>query len=147
MNLVKASSILYPILGENVADIVLSYMKPKKRKAIINKPNMRKFFIDNDLWLYKINDACRLFKAYPPDIECCKSLLEDRDCKDHPIRCQRHEDFKEDCDVIAIIAMPEWVGYSETRLIDRITTIVVQKNIGINLYKAYYEDTLLEMKN
>ena len=26
MNLVKASSVLYPILGENIGDIILNYM-------------------------------------------------------------------------------------------------------------------------
>ena len=40
MNFAKASSILYPILGENVADIVLGYMDPKDEFAPKNKSNM-----------------------------------------------------------------------------------------------------------
>ena len=65
MNLVKASSVLYPIFGENVSDIILNYMVPTKRKSHMDKSNLRQYCIDYGIKLSFVDPAyCELSNIF-----------------------------------------------------------------------------------
>ena len=106
MNFAKASSVLYPILGENVSDIILSFMKPsnatlKSMQIDSSKINTYKFCKSIGLtkWYNEIFDE--MMKTFNSTGDCGKAIINKRDCKDHnqwTSNCRR--DLERPCQII-----------------------------------------------
>ena len=143
MNFAKASSILYPILGENVADIILSYMKPKKRKVITDKPNMYKLFKKYKLKIYKIDHTYNLLKHAYFSNNCNKEFIENRECKIHGDYSWEHRYclgvLRETLD---IIDTPNWMIINDY-LYDSILEDMEDNDIDILILEAFVADLKL----
>lgn len=111
MNLVKASAILYPILGENVGDIVLSYVIPDKYKYTGNNHNLHEFFNDNDLDSAKIDETFDNIKRIHSENECNRGYMKYEGCTLHGRAC--YDDVDEKYDLYSMLfrlsSKPEWL--------------------------------------
>lgn len=146
MNLVKASIILYPILGENVSNIILSYMKPNIPKIKPKRPNMYKFFKENGLVLSKVDRAYDDLKHYYEEGEsdCYKSAIDHRECKDE--RDPGH--ICSQCDLDGMIMeyskFSKWVEFSDSTA-DALSREIERSRIETHFRKAFLVDYYLDI--
>ena len=148
MNFAKASSVLYPILGENVADIVLSYMKPKKRKVITDKRNMFEFFKNNNLRLSEIDHIYQNLKQkLSPNMECLQLLLDRKDCRCRwCVPCVKYEELVDICNIFGLIT-EEWKYKAG---VDREIVKIIYNcnyNMPIELYREFIKDFEIEKQS
>lgn len=87
MNLVKASSVLYPILGENVGDIILSYMIPNEQEYKKDRLYLCQFCVENGLNISYVDQLFEELKKMYDSNEWCKLKMEYDDCKLHGLEC------------------------------------------------------------
>lgn len=92
MNFAKASTILYPILGENVSDVILNYLKPSKSTIYDDHPNMYEYFKQSGMKYDIINEMYNYLEEFYSRSECHKSTIENRLCRNHPNECQIEDD-------------------------------------------------------
>ena len=147
MNLVKASSVLYPILGENVSDIILRYMIYDEPIIAIEKPNMYRFFVDNDLCTDRIKELYDSLKtAYDSPGDCYRAYIEHRDCKMHK-DCDEENDLdpEYELDLRDIIfnssKTPKWMIFTD----ESINSILTDISNGV-LTDELREVFLLDLK-
>lgn len=111
MNLVKASSVLYPILGENVSDIILKYLKPTKKKTQPDKPNLYGFFDEYVLDKSQIDRIFEELRDIHDENECNESWMTNKNCVVHEEIC---EDCMDDYDLEKLILdtlnLPIWIS-------------------------------------
>lgn len=171
MNLVKASTILYPILGENVSDIILSYMKLKKPKVMVKNPNMHKVFKKHGLMTSKIDDMfqyleniysgnhcrkeitndeyCRIHGHNCPDVveDCWKAYIENRDCKKCGKDCKIRYDIDLQRKILVIINIPTWISSIKYREYEWLQDRIITLNIDIDICTAFLKDLKFRQMN
>ena len=133
MNLVKASTILYPILGENVSDIVLIYMECNDMEIKIDKPNMYKFFTENDLRLNRLDIVYEMLQRCSR--KCIILYTINSKCNKHN-ECMNLFKYY----VFAICKIPIAI-FDNANSIESVVDIIHKSNLFKYLFEAYLKDS------
>lgn len=155
MNFAKVSVVLYPILGENGSDIVLSYMIPDLYKHTGRRNNMYEFFDRNELDMTKLDETFEALKEiYDEDgkfeefrrsvhrTECNQSWMTNTECKS----CDKIHDYSYNYDICGLIMIasnfPDWVDLDD-RAHENLTRDI-REGMQDNLIEAFLKDYKME---
>lgn len=144
MNLVKASSVLYPILGENIGDIILNYMVPNDYPRGIDRPNLRKFCVDYSVDQDNVDHIFGFLKKdYEKYGDCGKAYMENKICPEHKNNCEISMYFDTEFLIIWNTILPKWY---DIKLILRDGLLQYAQDCGVDksCHQAFIADLKLE---